>query len=146
VIVRHAQAEDGAALAELFLAARADARWFPPMAHAPGSVAPFLTARATAADHAWVAEEDGKALGFVMLHGGVVEHLYVQPSHQRRGVGAALLARAQAVSPEGLSLWCFARNAPARAFYAREGFVVVEETDGSGNEEREPDIRLAWTP
>ena len=70
----------------------------------------------------------------------MIEHLYVQPAHQRRGVGAALLARARAVSPGGLSLWCFVRNRPARAFYAREGFIEVEETDGSGNEEREPDL------
>ncbi len=91
-----------------------------------------------------MADEDGAPLGFVILHGGVIEHLYVQPEHQRRGVGAALLARARAVSPGGLALWCFVRNRPARAFYAREGFIEAEETDGSGNEEREPDVRLVW--
>ena len=31
-------------------------------------------------------------------------------------------------------LWCFAENAAARAFYEAQGFVVVEETDGAGNE------------
>ncbi len=144
MIVRHASSEDETALARLFLAARVDERWFPPLAHSPETAGPFLAGRAAAADHAWIAEEDGEALGFVILHDGVIEHLYVQPSQQRRGVGAALLARAQAVSPAGLSLWCFARNAPARAFYAREGFVVAEETDGSGNEECEPDLRLVW--
>ena len=35
-------------------------------------------------------------------------------------------------------------NAPARGFYARRGLVELERTDGSGNEERAPDVRMAW--
>ena len=31
-----------------------------------------------------------------------------------------------------------------RAFYAREGFVEVDWTDGAGNEEHEPDVRCRW--
>jgi len=34
----------------------------------------------------------------------------------------------------------------ARRFYGREGFVEVEHTDGAGNEEGEPDVRLEWRP
>jgi GNAT superfamily N-acetyltransferase len=146
VIVRHAREEDAGSLSAIFLAARADERWFPALAHPPETVAPFLARCTTEADHAWLTERDGEALGFAILRAGVLEHLYVMPAHQRRGIGATLLARAKAVSPEGLSLWCFARNSPARAFYARAGFVVVEETDGSHNEEREPDLRLVWRP
>jgi hypothetical protein len=41
-------------------------------------------------------------------------------------------------------LWTFQRNAPARRFYEKEGFVAVRETDGSGNEEREPDVLYLW--
>jgi len=43
-----------------------------------------------------------------------------------------------------LELWVFQRNERARAFYRRHGFVLVEETDGAGNEERTPDARYAW--
>lgn len=43
-----------------------------------------------------------------------------------------------------LHLWAFQRNARALRFYARRGFRVVERTDGSRNEEREPDALLAW--
>ena len=32
----------------------------------------------------------------------------------------------------------------ARRFYAREGFVEVDWTDGAGNEEHEPDVRCRW--
>jgi hypothetical protein len=46
--------------------------------------------------------------------------------------------------PAGLELWVFQRNDAAREFYARHGFIELRRTDGSGNEEREPDVRLAW--
>ena len=40
---------------------------------------------------------------------------------------------------EGLQLWVFQRNVGARRFYERHGFTLTELTDGSRNEEREPD-------
>ena len=43
-----------------------------------------------------------------------------------------------------LRLWVFQRNTPALRFYAARGFRVVEHTDGSRNEEREPDALLEW--
>ena len=33
---------------------------------------------------------------------------------------------------------------PARAFYRRRGCLELERTDGAANEERAPDIRVAW--
>jgi len=47
-------------------------------------------------------------------------------------------------NPGGLSLWAFAANHGAIAFYGRAGFVEVLRTDGSGNEERQPDVRMRW--
>ena len=44
----------------------------------------------------------------------------------------------------GLRLWVFERNDRARSFYAHHGFTEVERTDGSGNEEKEPDVLLRW--
>jgi hypothetical protein len=44
-----------------------------------------------------------------------------------------------------LQLWTFQRNAQVRRFYESRGFVLVEETDGAGNEEREPDARYLWS-
>lgn len=82
--------------------------------------------------------------GFLARDGGMIEALYLAPHARGRGWGRALLARAKAVEP-ALTLWTFAANHAARAFYAREGFRVVEETDGAGNEARLPDLRLIWT-
>jgi GNAT superfamily N-acetyltransferase len=45
---------------------------------------------------------------------------------------------------EHLTLWTFQKNAKARAFYERHGFVPVEFTDGLTNQEREPDVRYVW--
>ncbi|HEY6431317.1 MAG TPA: GNAT family N-acetyltransferase, partial [Acetobacteraceae bacterium] len=60
-----------------------------------------------------------------------------------QGIGTALLAQAMAAhSP--LRLWVFQRNAPALRFYAARGFRLVGQTDGSRNEEREPDALLEW--
>ena len=51
------------------------------------------------------------------------------------------LAEAVAESILTVDLWTFQRNAGARRFYERNGFVAMEFTDGASNEEREPDVR-----
>ena len=85
-------------------------------------------------------------VGFVAAGDGWLEHLYVDPAAQgaRRGL-AAVRARAGAL-PRGFDLWVFQRNAAALAFYASRGCAEVERTDGTANEEREPDVRLRWQP
>jgi hypothetical protein len=42
--------------------------------------------------------------------------------------------------------WVAVGDGPAQRFYERHRFIAVERTDGSGNEEREPDIRYVWRP
>ena len=91
----------------------------------------------------WVAVS-GEATGFVALGEHEIEHLYVDPAAWRAGVGTALLDRAKERRPGGFRLWAFQRNAMARAFYRKHGLVELRTTDGSGNEEREPDFRLGW--
>jgi putative acetyltransferase len=91
-----------------------------------------------------VVRRSGAPVGFLALKDDMVEHLYVRPEAQREGIGSALLDAAKARRPSGLRLWVFERNSGARAFYARHGFTEVTRTDGSGNEEREPDVLLAW--
>ncbi|WID97898.1 GNAT family N-acetyltransferase [Bosea vestrisii] len=86
----------------------------------------------------------GPALaGFIAFRHGWIDQLYVLPAYQGQGVGSALLEIARDRYPE-LNLWTFQRNAIARRFYERQGFVAAELTDGTRNEEREPDIRYIW--
>ena len=81
--------------------------------------------------------------GFLAREGGQIDALYLAPAARGQGWGRALLEEAKAAEPR-LSLWTFAANAAARAFYASEGFAEVQATDGQDNEARLPDIRLEW--
>ncbi len=87
--------------------------------------------------------EDGGLLGFLALEGDEVRALYLAPEARGRGIGRALLERAKAARGR-LWLWVFEANGRAVAFYEREGFRVAERTDGSGNEEGLPDLRMVW--
>jgi GNAT superfamily N-acetyltransferase len=93
-----------------------------------------------------VAELDGRVVGFAALEGDLLGHLYVGPGHQRRGVGSALVDWVKGSRPAGFRLWVFQRNEGARRFYEERGCRLVELTDGSANEEREPDALYEWRP
>ena len=134
---------DAGQVAALFAAARAAVMPWLPVLHDADEDRAFF-ARALAEEEVHVARRGDEVLGFIVLAGGEVGHLYVRPDAQRAGLGSRLLEVAKARRPGGLELWAFQRNAAALAFYAGHGFAEVRRTDGSGNEEREPDVRLAW--
>jgi chorismate mutase/GNAT superfamily N-acetyltransferase len=143
LVLRPATPEDAEQLTELYLATRRAAEpAMPPQQHAPESVLAFLSG-AIADKEVWVAEGD-EIVGFLTLDDAFLDALYVGPGYQGLGVGTSLLDLAKARRPEGFALWVFASNAPARGFYHRHGLVELEHTDGSGNEERCPDLRMAW--
>ena len=71
---------------------------------------------------------------------GWVTQLYVAPAYVGRGIGALLISHALASLSRPVRLWCFQRNTRARRFYERRGFEPIRFTDGSGNEERCPDV------
>jgi GNAT superfamily N-acetyltransferase len=99
-----------------------------------------------------VAEVDGMVVGLMVLEAdagrrsGWIEQLYLDPAWIGRGLGDQFVERAKSALPDGLHLWTFQVNEAAQRFYERHGFVQVEQTDGSGNEERSPDIRYHWQP
>lgn len=96
----------------------------------------------------WVADAGagGGIVGVMVLHDDELSQLYLQPDWRGRGIGDRFVALAKERRPDGLGLWTFQVNTPAHRFYERHGFVAVEYTDGSGNEEREPDVRYEWQP
>lgn len=91
----------------------------------------------------WGAFEDETLLGFVALLPGWIDHLYVDPDRHGQGIGRALIALAKREQGD-LQLWTFQANARARGIYEAAGFVAEEFTDGSRNEERQPDVRYRW--
>lgn len=87
-------------------------------------------------DVIFVAREDDQPAGYVALHRDegevmVVDQLFVAPGHERRGIGHRLLAYAEgyAIAERARSLHVVVEksNHPARSFYARSGFVPVEQ-------------------
>ena len=110
--------------------------------HTPIEDAAFFRGRVFTDCEVWGAIEN-ELIGFIAFREGWIDQLYVLPHRQSQGAGSALLRVAKAAS-SSLLLWTFQRNASARRFYERQGFIAVEETDGGGNEEREPDVLYRW--
>ena len=143
-VLRPAEAADAAAVAEVYLRSFTAAMPGVQRAHPDDEVRTWVREVLVPAGGVEVAEVDGKVVGFIALSDGCVDQLYVDPSDQGRGIGARLLGLAKSRQPNGLQLWTFQVNRQAQRFYERHGFGEVERTDGSGNEEREPDVRYAW--
>jgi len=147
--IRDALTSDVPRLAEVFRAAREAAMPWLPVLHTSDEDLAFF-GRAVETQKGYVAVLDGSVVGFAVVDDGeaMLEHLYLDPQVHRRGIGRALLDHARAAHRGPLELWCFADNRTGRAFYAACGAAELYETDGSGNEERMPDVRLrlpAWS-
>jgi ribosomal protein S18 acetylase RimI-like enzyme len=91
----------------------------------------------------WVARLGARVVGYMLIDGEHLDHLYVHPEAQGQGVGAALLDKARSLSPRRLALVTFQRNAGARTFYEKHGFRPLRFTAGE-NEEGEPDVHYLW--
>jgi putative acetyltransferase len=93
-------------------------------------------------------EAEGYILGrgFALVDGDWLDHLYVHPDEIGTGVGHALLEHVKTLRPDGFQFWVFQQNERARRFYENHGARPVELTDGSGNEEKTPDVRYEWRP
>jgi ribosomal protein S18 acetylase RimI-like enzyme len=91
----------------------------------------------------FVVENDGKPVAFMAMRDDFIDHLYVHPDHQQRGVGKALLDLARQRSPEHVWLYTLQINTGARAFYEKNGFVA-EKFGMSPPPENEPDVEYHW--
>jgi ribosomal protein S18 acetylase RimI-like enzyme len=145
VLVRPAAHHDIDTIAEAYVASFAGLTFLPKL-HTDEDMRRWVREELVPRNEVWVAERAGNVVGFAAVKGGLLGHLYVHPDAQSRGAGTALLERVKAERPDGFELWVFQRNEGARRFYERHGLRLAELTDGSGNEEREPDARYEWVP
>src|SRR5947207_90140 len=106
--IRRAEAADGDAVAEVFVAARQAMDYLPPL-DVEGACA-FIRERVVAELETWVALEEGAVVGFATIDDGDLDHLYVAPAAQGHGVGTALLDLVKTLRPDGFELWVFQRN------------------------------------
>lgn len=111
--------------------------------HTPAEDRAFYRDTVFAQGPIWGAFEGDRLLGHLALAPGWIEHLYVDPARHGEGIGRALLAIVQAEQGD-LQLWTFQANARARRFYEAAGFAAEAFTDGSHNEEKQPDVRYRW--
>src|SRR5581483_9917704 len=100
--IRRGTARDGAAVGEVFLAARATMTYLPRV-HTDEETRSHFKRVAKEAQDLWVAERDGKVVGFAVVHDGMLDHLYVHPSRFKSGTGTKLFKEACAAHPEGFT-------------------------------------------
>ncbi len=143
--LRPATREDLPAIADLYLRVReTTVPAMPPQIHTEKEVHAYVSGWDLDKRDVWTAEDGDLPIAFMVVDAAWLDSLYVLPGHARQGVGSALLDVAKRLRPEGFCLWVFESNSPARAFYERHGCVELERTDGSTNEEKAPDLRMAW--
>ena len=140
-MIRRATPADADEVGRVFLAARDEMAYLPRI---PDADRPQLGGWILDGRPIWVAERNGRVVGFAGLAAGEVTHLYVEPSAQGAGVGTSLLEHVKELSDGRLELWVFQRNEGARRFYERHGFRLARLTDGAANMEREPDALYEW--
>jgi len=88
---------------------------------------------------------NGRAMtGMIAFRKDWIDQLYVLPDAQGQGRGSSLLQVAKERFGT-LQLWTFQCNIAARRFYEARGFRQIGESDGSRNEENEPDALYLWT-
>ncbi|MDR6322131.1 GNAT family N-acetyltransferase [Actinoplanes couchii] len=146
--IRRAGPDDARTVADVLLRGRVGAGdAIPPGVHPDHEVREWVAAVVVPTREVWLAADPaGEPSAVMVIDGDWIDQLYVVPEATGRGLGSQLVELAKTRSPAGLQLWTFVSNTAAQRFYERHGFTVAETTDGSGNEERSPDIRYTWQP
>jgi GNAT superfamily N-acetyltransferase len=144
---RRAGIEDARSVAEVLIRSRrAAVDAIPAAVHSDAETREWIRIVVIPEREVWLVEDaDSRPLGVLVLDEDWVDQLYVEPGFTGMGLGSRLIQLAKSRRPAGLQLWTFATNTAAQRFYLRHAFVVAETTDGSGNEEKAPDIRFVWT-
>ena len=143
-MIRRGGKDDLEAIGRVFIAARDGMTYLP---RVPDEDRPRIGRLITRdRDELWVAEEEGRIVGFAALRDEWLAHIYVEPARQGRGLGTELFEVAKRERPDGFRFWVFQKNDGARRFYERHGCRVLELTDGADNMEREPDALYVWEP
>ena len=145
---RQATAADADGVADVFLRSRKELVACAPLVHSDQDVRGWIGRTLIRAGRTTVATMDGLIVGFMTGSNdgrySWIDHLYLLPGWIGRGIGTQLLdcARRELSSP--IRLYTFQCNQGARHFYEDRGFKAIAFGDGSGNEEKCPDILYEW--
>jgi putative acetyltransferase len=96
--------------------------------------------------HIVIAEVEGEIVGFVTVDPQTLylDQIVVAPEHWGFGIGEALIAEAQCLSPRGLDLDVNIDNDRAIGFYNKLGFQ--ETGEGVNPISGKPIKRMSWRP
>ncbi len=143
--LRRGNREDIAPIARM-LRATYDLMPYMPRLHTPEEDLRYVTDVLYPGNEVWVADDDGRMVGFAVLSDEELLQIHVEPDEQNKGIGGELFRHAKERRPNGFVLWTFQKNEGARRFYERHGCHATQFTDGRANEEREPDVQYEWRP
>ena len=142
--LRAAKVTEARRVAEVLVASRREFLPFAPMVHSVEEVERWVRTDLVSVGAVTVALMGGEIVGVLARSTESettwVDQLYIDPLHVGQGIGSALLSLAVAAAPASVRLYTFQQNNRARNFYERHGFVAVEFSDGSTNEEKCPDV------
>ena len=141
--LRSATAADASAVAQVFSASYRLLSFLPRL-HTVDEDRRFIAEVILRNCDVTVAEDDSGVVAFLAREAEEIRLLYTRPDRIGRGAGTLLVEAAKASGTAALELWCFEANARGRRFYEARGFRPILRTDGSHNEERQPDIRYRW--
>ena len=133
MVIRPAHADEGERLREITAAAKGVWGYDPGLVRAWAGSLDLSPGRLGAA-HVFVADVDGRAIGWAEIlppEGGVcvLEHLWVEPAHMRRGAGSQLFRRsAERAAGLGATALEWEAEPNALGFYARMGGRPVRTT------------------
>ena len=147
---RAATLDDADSVAEVYLRSRKELVACAPLVHSDEAVREWIRRHLIPSGRTTVAVVDAQVVGFLAVSKGAdcswIDHLYLLPTRVGRGIGTQLLELARNELPPPIRLYTFQANQQARRFYERHGFQAVAFGDGSGNEEKCPDILYEWRP
>ena len=92
---------------------------------ASGAVDRYVT---ESIDHALVVDHAGSVVGFSVTKENLIDLMMIDVGYHRRGLGAMLLRHVESTlfqDYETLRLESFRENAPANAFYEKNGWIAI---------------------
>src|SRR5258705_3531783 len=104
-MIRRARPEDTEAIAETFVASFDTLLTFLPNIHTHDEHRQFITEVVPRDHELWVAEEEGRVVGFAAVGGSTLGHIYVHPDFHGPRLGTALLEQTKELRPSGFTLW-----------------------------------------
>jgi GNAT superfamily N-acetyltransferase len=147
---RAAGVDDAQAVAAVYLRSRKELVACAPLAHSDEQVREWILRKLIPAGRTTVAVVDDQVVGLLAVSNGAdcswIDQLYLLPAWVGHGIGTKLLDLALAGLRPPIRLYTFQANERARRFYERRGFRAIAFGDGSGNEEKCPDVLYEWRP